>query len=235
MLNSAAGVMLPSAAAPPIETIRSTLAPPVRSSSKRDVGQRAGRHERDGLRAGCDRPLHEVDRVLAERLVPRRRQRRAVEAAVAVDVRCDHQLPLERTIRAGRDRDVGATDEVEHAQRIRRRLLERLVAVDGGDPEQLDLRAREREEQRDRVVVPGIAVEDDRNAHARSIAVVAAATFVLNQHKVLRRRGSGRSRRRSAATAARRAGRRRARRQRRRGSAPRPGRGPRAARRAGTP
>jgi hypothetical protein len=33
MLNSAAGVMLPSAIAPPISTMRSTFAPPVRLSS----------------------------------------------------------------------------------------------------------------------------------------------------------------------------------------------------------
>ena len=34
MLNSAAGVMLPSAIEPPISTMRSTFAPPVRSSSR---------------------------------------------------------------------------------------------------------------------------------------------------------------------------------------------------------
>ena len=86
---------------------------------------------------------------------------------------------VERAIGAGRDRDVGAAGEVEHAQRIRRRLLERLVAVDRGDAENLDLRAREREEQCDRVVVPRVAVEDDRDrgGHVRSIAVVAAATL----------------------------------------------------------
>ena len=146
---------------------------------QRDVGQRAGRHERDGLRAGGDRPLQEVDRVLAERIVPGRRQRRTVEAAVAVDVRRDRQLPFERAVGAGSDRDVGAAGEIEHAQRIRRRLLERLVAVDRGDAENLELGAREREQQCDRVVVPRVAVEDDRDrgAHARSIAVVAEPTL----------------------------------------------------------
>ena len=41
-------------------------------------------------------------------------------------------------------------------------LSQRLVPGDRGDAEQLDLGAREREHQRDRVIVPGVAVEDDR-------------------------------------------------------------------------
>ena len=40
------------------------------------------------------------------------------------------------------------------------------LPCDGRDAEQLDLGAREREQERDRVVVPGIAVEDDRRRHA---------------------------------------------------------------------
>ena len=55
-----------------------------------------------------------------------------------------------------------AADELEHAERVRRRLLERLVAGDRRHAEQLDLRAREREQQRDRVVVARVAVEEDR-------------------------------------------------------------------------
>ena len=55
----------------------------------------------------------------------------------------------ERTVGAPRHRDVGTADELEHAQRVVRRLVERLVAVDGGDAEQLHLRAREREEERE--------------------------------------------------------------------------------------
>ena len=76
----------------------------------------------------------------------------------------------ERPVGPGGDGDVVATDEVEHAERVRGRLLQRLVAVHGRHAEQLELGAREREQQRDRVVVPGIAVEDDRDAHGWSIA-----------------------------------------------------------------
>ena len=55
MLNSAAGVMLPSAIAPPISTIRSTFAPSGAREQQRDVRQRAGRDERDRRRAGRER------------------------------------------------------------------------------------------------------------------------------------------------------------------------------------
>ena len=101
--------------------------------------------------------------------------------------------------RADGDRHVGAADELEQLQRVDRRLLERLVAVDGRDADELDLRAREREQERDRVVVAGVAVEED--LHGPSIVVYLA--------------------RRSAARVARPGATRRARRQRRRGGAPR--------------
>jgi enoyl-CoA hydratase/carnithine racemase len=73
------------------------------------------------------------------------------------------ELALERPVGARRDRDVCAAGELEHAERVGRGLLERLVAPDGGDAEQLDFRAGEREQDRDRVVVPGVAVEEDRD------------------------------------------------------------------------
>src|ERR671920_1921794 len=77
----------------------------------------------------------------------------------------------EWTVRAGGDGDVGAVDELEHAQRVRGRLLERLIAGDRRDAEELELGRRECEQQRDRVVVTGVAVEQDLGrAHARSIA-----------------------------------------------------------------
>jgi hypothetical protein len=56
--------------------------------------------------------------------------------------------------------------ELEHTDCIRGRLLDRLVAGHGRHPAQLELRAPEREQERDRVVVTGVAVEEDRRAHA---------------------------------------------------------------------
>ena len=109
-------------------------------------------------------------RAASHRPPARRRQRRPVEAALAVDVRGDGELPYERPVGTGRHRHVGAADELEHADRVRRRLLERLVAVCRRHAEQLQLRAGERQQERDRIVVPGIAVEDDRSRHGASIA-----------------------------------------------------------------
>ena len=77
-------------------------------------------------------------------------------------VRGDVALAQERRCGAGEDRDVGSPGELEDAERVRRGLLERLVSGDGGDRRELDLGRGEREEDRDRVVVAGIAVEDDR-------------------------------------------------------------------------
>ena len=76
----------------------------------------------------------------------------------------DGELPEERPIGAGRNRDIGAAGKVEHPKSVRRRLLERLVPVHGGHAQHLELGACECEKQSDRVVVPGIAIEDDRGS-----------------------------------------------------------------------
>ena len=65
----------------------------------------------------------------------------------------DGELALERAIRSGGDGDVGTAREVEHAECIRRRLLQGLVPVHRRDAEEVELGACERKEQRDRVVV----------------------------------------------------------------------------------
>ena len=199
--------MFPSAIAPPIRTIRAGRMPRSSASATFVSGPTGDEH-------GLGRHVldEEVDGVLLDRLGGARRQLGAVEAALAVDVGGDVELAHERPLGAGGDRHVGAADEREHPERVVRRLVERLVAVRRRDADELDLGAREREQERDRVVVPGIAVEDDRSRH----------------RGVWRR-----PRRRSAGKAARRSARRRARPRRRSGAAPPPARAPRAARRAG--
>ena len=130
MLNSAAGVTLPSAIAPPIRTMRSGRASGWRASSSATFVSGptgisvTGRSE---LRICLG---EEVDGVLVHRLALRRRQIGTVETRLAVDVRGDELLAHERPVRACGDRDVSATGELEHADRIRRRLVERLVAGD---------------------------------------------------------------------------------------------------------
>src|SRR5829696_8628286 len=101
----------------------------------------------------------EVDGMLRERLALRRRQVGPVEARFAMDVRRDEWLTEQWAVCIRSDGDVVAADEVEHADRVRRRLLERLVPGDGRDADQLDLRAGECEQERDRIVVTGVAVD----------------------------------------------------------------------------
>ncbi len=136
----------------------------VRVEQERDVRQRARGHEGHGSLARADALHEEADSVLRDGRRTRCRKGRPVEAAVAVDVRRDGELARERRGGAGGHRHVATPDELEHADRVRGRLLERLVPVGRRDAEQLELRAREREEKRDRVVVPRVAVEENGRA-----------------------------------------------------------------------
>jgi hypothetical protein len=78
-----------------------------------------------------------------------------------VDVRSDVLLADERAVGARRNGDVVAVDELEHAQRVRGRLVERLIAGDRGYSDQLHLGRGEGQQERNRVVVAWVAVEDD--------------------------------------------------------------------------
>ena len=167
MLNSAAGVTLPSAIAPPISTIRSMSAATSgwwASSSAMLVSGPVGISV-TGPAVLAQAVGEEVDRVQRLGLARGRRQVRPVEPRLAVHVRGHARLAHERPVGPGRHRHVAAAGELEHPQRVGRRLVERLVAVHGRDPEQLQLGARERQQQRHRVVVPGVAVDQDRRRH----------------------------------------------------------------------
>ena len=170
MLNSAAGVRLPSPIAPPIRMIRSGRASGcVANASPTFVSGPVATSV--ALRGGTELLGEILDGVLRLGLVARGRQVGPVESGLAVHVRCDVTLPHERRVGAGVHGDVAAACELEHAQRVGGCLVERLVARDGRHSDELDLRRGEREEDGDRVVVPGIAVEDDGGRrHAPSIA-----------------------------------------------------------------
>ena len=70
----------------------------------------------------------EVDGVLGDRRSLRLGERGPVQAGLPVDVGGDEELARERPVGAGGDRDVAPADELEHAQGVRGRLRERLVA-----------------------------------------------------------------------------------------------------------
>ena len=58
----------------------------------------------------------------------------------AVDFIAEQVLASERAVGAGRDGDVAASGELEHPDRVRRRLVQRLVAMRRRDAEELELR-----------------------------------------------------------------------------------------------
>src|SRR5262249_37764382 len=96
------------------------------------------------------------------------------EPRLAVDVADEMPASDERALRPCRDGDRFVAKVVEDPDRVSGGLGERLVSRDGRDPEQFDLRAPEREHERDRVVVSGVAVDDDPG-HAASIRSTSLA------------------------------------------------------------
>ena len=132
-----------------------------------DIGQRPGRHKRDRAVVGCEQRAHdEIDRVLVL-------QRRlgfehvdAVDARLAVNRLGRLQRPSQRRPAPCEDRHVSVPRDVAHHACVAMRQFERHVAAHRRDPENFHiLGRREREQQRDGVVLPGIAVDDDLARH----------------------------------------------------------------------
>ena len=130
-----------------------------------DVRQRAGGDERDRLVGLAQHVGHELDRRPRVQLDVGVGEVGAVEAALAVDVGGRVQLAAQRARRAGGDRHVADAGQRADLQRVLGDRLEGAVAADRRDRPQVGERAAGREEDRERVVVAGVAVEDDRDAH----------------------------------------------------------------------
>ena len=190
MLNSAAGVRFPSPIEPPISTIRSGRASGSSASSRAMfVSGPVGTSVE--LPLALSDPLgDEGDGVLVDGVHGRRRQLGPVEAALAVDVRRDRAAAHERPVGARGDRNIAATGELEHLERVRGRLLERLVAGDRRDADELELRRGEREQERDRVVVAGVAVEDDRRRRHMCLQP-GSSSFAVRKRALRAERGGG--------------------------------------------
>ncbi len=103
-----------------------------------DVGQRAGCDE-GRLRSSAKLLREVLDRVLGLRGAGGGREIGAVEPGLAVHVGRHVPGTQERRVRPGKDRDVAAARQLQHPQRVRRRLVERLIARDGGHSDELDL------------------------------------------------------------------------------------------------
>ena len=99
-------------------------------------------------------------------------QHRPVQPGLAVDVARHAQGAQQRPGAPGGERHAGDAADAGDRDRVAGDLLEGLVPGDGGHREQLDLRAAVGEQQRDGVVVPGVAVEEDLAGHGGSLSEV---------------------------------------------------------------
>jgi hypothetical protein len=84
--------------------------------------------------------------------------------------------PGDRPGQTGEHRDVGPADEVEHTQRVVGGHVQRGVAVDGGDADQVQIRVQRGEHDGDRVVGAGVHVQDHLASHALSLPWAALCT-----------------------------------------------------------
>ena len=175
MLNSAEAVVLPSPSEPPISeiaAIRSRRPGAARSSSATFV-ERTGRDQGDRLVGGAEQAAGQLERAERCRADRGLGKVRAVEPRVAVERDRDPRLADDRAFRAGGDRHVGPAQQGQHPERVAGRPVEPGVAGDRGDREQPELRPGQRQDDRQGVVVTGVAVEDDRDRGHRRQRIAA--------------------------------------------------------------
>ena len=137
---------------------------------ERDVRERPEGDERQRQIRSTGLLGEEVHGVLVDRPGRGRREVRRTDAAVAVGILRGDEALHQRPVGAGRDRHVGPAGELEHAQGILCRPLERLVAGDRRDAAEVELGARDRQQERERVVDTRVAVDHDGRGHAGIIA-----------------------------------------------------------------
>ena len=155
-------VALPDRAAHEHDPLDPRLDPGITRQQQRDVGERPDGYQRDRSRRRLQRRRDPVNGVSLLRRPARRGQFGAFEAGLAVDVGGNLQLAHERAIGPGGDGHIGPPGAVQHPDGVRGRLGQRLVPRHGRHAQQLDLVAGQRQEQRGRVVVARVAVDDDR-------------------------------------------------------------------------
>ena len=125
-----------------------------------DVRERAGRHERDRLFAFREHFRHERHRVKPGGLEVGFRQRRAIQAGLAVHRGRDDGLGNERALAPHRKRRMQA-DQRADAQGVIRRLFDGLVSAAGGHGADIQHGACVCKHPCDRVVMSRVAIQDD--------------------------------------------------------------------------
>ena len=102
----------------------------------------------------------------------------AVEAGLAVDMLGGDEVAAEGAVAAGEDGNIGAPGQFADHAGVARGELERHVAGDAGEAQQLDLvRAGQCQKDGDGVVLPRVGVDDDL-ARGHGVAVSRSGRFV---------------------------------------------------------
>ena len=120
---------------------------------------------------GADRLDQEIHPMPVVERHRRIRKGRAVESRRPMNVLGRDQLPGHRPGAAGIDSDIGPPGEMHDLARIERSPVEG-VAGDGDDAEHVDLvRRRQGKKDGDRIVLPGIRIDDDLLLHGSVLSV----------------------------------------------------------------
>ncbi len=85
-----------------------------------------------------------------------------------MDVRGILQRTDQRPATSGVHRNLRGMRLFQHGARIVGDLVEALIAADGGDANHIDVRIADRQQQRDRIIMPGIAIQNDFSYHIGS-------------------------------------------------------------------
>ena len=158
MLNSAAGVMLPSPIAPPISTIslmRGTTSGAFCIAMAMLVSGPVGQSVTVPGGSGAQHVDDRVDRMAVGERHAGLGQAGAIQPGLAVHVLGGDQLAHQRPRAAGMDRQIGPPGELEHLARVLLGQRQRHVAGDRGDREHVQLVRRAERQQDARARRPG--------------------------------------------------------------------------------
>ena len=143
---------------------------------KPEVRERADREQVELARRLAPEPHELVGGVLAGRRARGGGEADVAEPVRAVDEAGQVERDLQRHLGAAGHRHVAEPARLEHDERVARRVLDRAVAVDAAERDDLGVLARGEQRDRDRVVDPHVHVEHDAPHAVRTLARRASST-----------------------------------------------------------
>ena len=126
---------------------------------------------------GQQRAGQEAHRVFLLRRFAQRREDRAVQTRLAVNVPRRHPVPDHGTSAARVDRNILPAQPLQYPAGIPDGVIQGLVPRHNRDAQKLQLRAVRRQHKGDRVVMPGVAVADDLLFYHRCLSLPNRSCF----------------------------------------------------------